>query len=82
MNQQEIISQIEQIIGDIAATKGLEAPRIYPDTQLLGTGLPIDSLDLASLIVELESITGYDPFHGSFINFRTAGELAQLYQMR
>jgi acyl carrier protein len=46
---------------------------------LLGGGLPIDSLDLAGLVVELELATGLDPFKDGFVEFRTAGELADLY---
>ena len=80
MTQQEIIDHIAQIIGDIATSKGLVAPKIGENTQLLGGGLPIDSLDLASVVVELEGITGYDPFKAGFVNFRSAGDLARLYQ--
>jgi hypothetical protein len=80
MTQQEIILHIAQIIGDIAASKGLEAPKIGENTRLLGGGLPIDSLDLAAVVVELDSITGYDPFRAGFVNFRSAGDLARLYE--
>jgi acyl carrier protein len=80
MTQQEILQQVEIIIAKIAASKGASAPKITASTELLGGGLPIDSLDLASVVVELESFTGFDPFKAGFINFRTAGELAALYQ--
>ena len=80
MTQQEIILHIERIIGDIAVSKGLAAPKIDENTILLGGGLPIDSLDLASVVVELESITAYDPFKAGLVNFRSTRDLARLYQ--
>jgi acyl carrier protein len=80
MTHQEVLNHIETILATIAASKGLAAPKIDPNMQLLGGGLPMDSLDLAALVVELEMVTGYDPFKAGFINFRTAGELAKLYQ--
>jgi acyl carrier protein len=80
MTQQELLHEIERLIRNIAGSKGLTAPKVAADTLLLGTALPIDSLDLAAIVVELENLTGYDPFKAGFINFRTAGELASLYQ--
>jgi len=41
--------------------------------------LPIDSLDLAQIVLDLQSLTGRDPFEAGFIEFRTAGELASLF---
>ncbi len=40
----------------------------------------LDSLDLAEVIVLLEEKTGKDPFLNGFINFKTIGELAKLYE--
>lgn len=80
MNAQEVMGQIEKIIGGLVAAKGLKAPRIEPATELIGGGIAIDSLDLASLVRELEDVTGHDPFKDGFIEFRTAGELAKLYE--
>ena len=79
MSEIEILNKIKEIIGGIAASKGVPVPQITPATLLLGGGLPIDSLDLATLVVELEGATGIDPFKKGFVNFRTAGELAKLY---
>jgi hypothetical protein len=62
------------------AAKGLKAPKIEAGTELIGGGIAIDSLDLASLVRELEDVTGHDPFRDGFIEFRTAGELAKLYE--
>jgi acyl carrier protein len=80
MSEQEILTQIESILSEVASMKGMDVPKIEPSTQLLDGSVPIDSLDLAVLVRELEEFTGYDPFRNGFINFRTAGELARLYQ--
>ena len=80
MSETEILSKLETIIGDMAALKGAPKPSINAQSVLLGGGLPIDSLDLAAIVVELEQATGFDPFKQGFVNFRTAGELARLYQ--
>lgn len=79
MSNSEVLSHIQRILDDLARAKGDSIGTIAESTMLLGGGLPIDSLDLATLIVELEEITGYDPFHAGFIEFRTAGELSRLY---
>ncbi len=80
MSEAEILLQIEKILGEIASSKGAQPFSISVDTELLGGGLPVDSLDLAVLVRELEEVAGHDPFQKGFINFRTAGELARLYQ--
>jgi acyl carrier protein len=80
MSEQQLLDLVKQVIDRIAASKGTTAPKILPNTALLGGGLPIDSLDLAALVVELEQATGHDPFKQGFVDFRTAGELVQLYR--
>ena len=80
MTDSELIHQITEILGRIAGNKGATLPSVDATTQLLGGGLPLDSLDLALLVVEMEEATGFDPFASGFVNFRTVGELAQLYQ--
>jgi acyl carrier protein len=59
--------------------KGSPAPRVVAETELLGGEIDIGSLDLATLVRELEEASGLDPFADGFIEFRTAGELAKLY---
>ena len=66
MNKTEVLNKIAQVVAAITAAKGMPAPEITPATLLLGGGLIIDSLDLAGLIVELESATGVDPFRQSY----------------
>jgi len=72
-----------RLVADLLAArirdKGLEAPAVTAGTRLLGGDLPIDSLDLATVVVELEERTGRDPFRDGFVTFQTAGELAALY---
>ena len=79
MTKEAVLEKIGSLVGEIAAGKGLNAPTIQAETRLLGGGLPIDSLDLAGIVVELEAATGRDPFAQGFVDFRTAGELASLY---
>lgn len=79
MNADEVLEKLREIIATTAKSKDEPVPHITVDTKLLGGGLPLDSLDLAGLVVELENATGIDPFRKGFVNFRTAGELARLY---
>jgi acyl carrier protein len=80
MSEGEVLAKIQTLLAAIAESKGLKAPAISADTRLLGGETGIDSLDLASLVVQLEEVTGHDPFKSGFVDFRTAGELARLYQ--
>lgn len=80
MSEQELLDLIKTVVDRIAASKGTTAPKILPGTALLGGGLPLDSLDLVTVVVELEQATGHDPFKDGLVDFRTAGELAQLYR--
>ncbi|WP_353860665.1 acyl carrier protein [Azospirillum formosense] len=71
---------IAEELARIAAEKGETLPALGPDTRFLGGDLPIDSLDLATLLVVLEQRTGQDPFRAGFVQFNTVGELAALYR--
>ncbi len=79
MNRDEIITSIGAIVSRIIEEKGEKPIEIGADTPFLGGQLPIDSLDLATIVVELDIVTGRDPFKDGFIEFRTVGELAALY---
>jgi acyl carrier protein len=79
MTEAQVLVHIEKLLAELSEAKGAPAPQIHPNTQLLGGDLAIDSLDLASLVRDLEEVTGNDPFREGFIDFRTAGELARLY---
>lgn len=74
-----MLDVIAEELGRIVADKGETMPELTPDTVFLGGTLPIDSLDLATLLVVLEKRIGRDPFRQGFRQFTTAGELAALY---
>lgn len=79
MNRDEAVTRIIAGLNQIIEDKG-EAPRsIGESTRILGGDLPVDSLDLAALVVQLDELTGSDPFSEGFIEFHTVGELASLY---
>ena len=78
MDTAQVLKLICERLRDVAAAKGANI-EINGDTRILGGPLPVDSLDLAGIVVELEGITGHDPFRDGFVNFHTVGELARLY---
>lgn len=75
----DLLALIGQEVNRILADKGEGPVAITEDTAFLDGPLPFDSLDLATLIVTLEGITGKDPFRAGFRQFTNAGELASLY---
>lgn len=79
MDTAAVRAMIAEELAHIAADKGETLPPLDPGTVFLGGGLPIDSLDLATLLVVLEQRTGLDPFRAGFRQFTTVEELATLY---
>jgi acyl carrier protein len=79
MTPEQVVLEIQRIIDDLMHQKGLEVVTVAPHSRFLGEDIPIDSLDLAVLVTELEHVTRKDPFRSGFRDFRTVGELAQLY---
>jgi len=79
MNRAETIASIVAIVNRVIDDKGEKRVAVTASTVFLGGELPIDSLDLATIVVELEAITGQDPFKDGFIEFRTVDDLAALY---
>jgi acyl carrier protein len=79
MNHADVLNFICQRIQDAALAKGSGRVEVGSDTAILGGSLPLDSLDLAAIVVELETVTGRDPFRDGFVNFTTVGQLASLY---
>lgn len=71
-----VIAELRRILSDKGAAHG----EIGADTVLLDGDLPIDSLDLATLVVALEEQTGREPFKAGFRMFKTVGELAILFE--
>lgn len=79
MDQAAVTQLVIERINELGHAKGLKVPPVTPSAVLLGGNLPIDSLDLATIVVELETKTGRDPFCDGFIDFRTVEELAKLF---
>lgn len=79
MNAEHVKEQIQTLVGEALAAKGMSAEPLTEDTPLLGGTLSIDSLDLAAIVVNLSEIAQKDPFAAGFVEFRTVGELARLY---
>jgi acyl carrier protein len=79
MDRAAVTALIAKRIREIASSKGATAPELAADTPLFEGQLPIDSLDLAGLVVELETTTGVEPFREGLIDFHTVGELAALF---
>jgi len=82
MDKKELTSLVMRRLAELAHDKGETLPAIDPTTALLGGGLPIDSLDLAVIVVELEGATGNDPFRDGFVEFRTVQDLVDLFASR
>jgi acyl carrier protein len=79
MTHTEAMKRISTFVNEIRGHKGLHTIVVRDDTSLLDGDSGFDSLDLAALVVDLQSATDYDPFSGGFIGFTTAGELATLF---
>lgn len=79
MTEQDVLNEIARIVNRTLDDKGFDPVTISADTELLGGDIQIDSLDLATLVAEMEGVVGHDPFAQGFIEFKTAGELARLY---
>lgn len=77
------MSNIRELIfsetKNIISNKGIDCPEIKLDSQFL-TDLPMDSLDLATLIVSLEMTLNLDPFRDGFKVFHSVGQLIELYE--
>ncbi len=79
MSIEQVESLIVELVQRILAERGQQTEAITSQTPLWGGELDIDSLDLAAVVVELETRLGKDPFAEGFLEFRTVGELAALY---
>jgi acyl carrier protein len=76
----ELLRSIERFINEVRASKQLPPIAVSPGTSLVDGSAGIDSLDLAALVVELQTITDKDPFADGFRNFEHAGTLAELFR--
>jgi acyl carrier protein len=66
-------------IRRLCADRGLPCHELTDDTPLLDGGLGLDSLDMATLVAELERELGKDPFAVEIPSFRTFGDFLALY---
>lgn len=78
-SRDDALAAIAEELAGIVADKGELLPPLTPQTVFLGGALPVDSLDLATLLVVLEKRFGFDPFRQGFRRFTTVGELAAIY---
>jgi acyl carrier protein len=79
MTTTALTQEIQRIINGLLQQKGQQPVTLAADSRFLGGGIAIDSLDLAVLVTELQSVTGKDPFAAGFRAFYTVGELAAMY---
>jgi acyl carrier protein len=79
MTTNDLCGEIQRIINGLLSQKGQPPVALTAESRFLGGGLGIDSLDLAVLVTELQTLTGRDPFAAGFRAFYTVGELAALY---
>lgn len=79
MTTDEAQASIIGVVSEILRDKGRREPEIGAETVLLGGQLGIDSLDLAVVVIRMGELTARDPFENGFIDFRTVGDMAELY---
>jgi acyl carrier protein len=76
----DVDALIRKSVSERIKEKGLAVPELTAETRMLGGELPLDSLDLATILIEMQAELGHDPFAEGFVEFRTIGELATLYR--
>ena len=79
MNYDEAKAKVIEVLTSRLIETGKDVPELGETTMLLGGSLPLDSLELAVIVINLGEITRSDPFASGFVDFRTIGELARLY---
>lgn len=75
---QENLDAVQSAIREALEEEGKPVGELNEDTDILSE-TELDSLGLSLVVVKLEEKTGKDPFSEGFINFRTIGELAKLF---
>lgn len=73
------IALVGETINSVLVDNGHKPMDLRPDTNILHE-TPLDSMGLAIVVLQLEEVTGKDPFAEGFILFQTVGELAALYE--
>jgi acyl carrier protein len=78
MTTTENQTRIIEVLMEIFAAKGMQAPQLEGETVLEQLGL--ESLDFAQAVIRMEEITGKDPFaSGSDFQIRTLSDLSAMY---
>lgn len=78
MPSDESLKLVTQALNKALIDNGHPEQQLKPGTNILHD-TPLDSMGLAVAVLNLEEVTGKDPFAEGFINFQTVGELAELY---
>jgi len=73
--------EVERIVRGVLTEKNKPQPELRDESTLQGD-LGLDSLDLAVVVVRLESRLGYDPFRSGQPLARTFGQFVQLYEQQ
>ena len=79
MSKAETLTAIQTSLDQILDAKGAERIAVEPNMAVLDGPASIDSLDLAQIVLDLQTATGRDPFAEGFIEFRTFGDLVDLF---
>ena len=74
--RETVISTILQACAD----KGTRPASVSDDDLLGDEGLGLDSLDMATIVAELDAKLHIDPFANGAPSFRTVGEFVRLFE--
>lgn len=70
---------ILEIIRQVCVDKGGAAPNLVDDQPLGSGGLDLDSLDMATIVADLDMKLHVDPFANGTPTLRTVGDLVRLF---
>lgn len=77
---EDVHALITKRIAERISEKGLQVPALTPETSILGGQLPLDLLDVATILVELVDDVGEDPFADGLVQFHTIGDLTDIFR--
>ncbi|MBN2799016.1 MAG: acyl carrier protein [Deltaproteobacteria bacterium] len=77
MEEREIILEA---LARVCDEKGLAPTALQDHTVLGASGLDFDSLDMATVVAELDGILGKDPFASQQASFHTVADFVELYR--
>lgn len=78
-SKDDVRQSIVDAIGRVLRDSGRAVPEAIEDGDSFATNLKLDSLDMAVLVVALETDLGVDPFRSGVAPVRTFGELVDVY---